>query len=207
MEQSKLNNSQMRIASYIEHESKFNLILSSAKQVINFENSNKKYVFYLKIGEVEVRRLIDDKIISNIKSPAIIGLSTLFHEENYHYIRSSSNIEILAIESREMVKVIGDNNLWEDAFIIMSSALISLYFRDEVVSSNKVYGVVRNHIEILWSLSENERSQISIFDFILSRTSISRSSLNKILKNLSIGGYIKLNRGRLLDKKQLPINY
>ncbi|WP_320339062.1 helix-turn-helix domain-containing protein [Enterobacter asburiae] len=48
---------------------------------------------------------------------------------------------------------------------------------------------------------------MSIFSFILSRTSISRSSLNKILKDLYKGGYITLNRGKLVALKKLPSKY
>ncbi|WP_420888545.1 helix-turn-helix domain-containing protein [Cronobacter universalis] len=42
---------------------------------------------------------------------------------------------------------------------------------------------------------------------MLSRSSISRSSLNKILKELCNGGYIKINRGRLIDMKNLPSKF
>jgi hypothetical protein len=79
--------------------------------------------------------------------------------------------------------------------------------RDEKFNSKNVYNIIKNNLEVLWELPQNEREKISVFKFIMSRSNISRSSLNNILRELSDGQYIKINRGRLLDMKNLPERY
>ncbi|HID4702653.1 TPA: helix-turn-helix domain-containing protein, partial [Enterobacter cloacae] len=78
---------------------------------------------------------------------------------------------------------------------------------DQRFSSKNAYDIIKNNLEAIWELPENERSQISVFKFILSRSSISRSSLNKVLKDLNDGGYINIHRGKLLNIKNLPLKY
>ncbi|MBV8041265.1 helix-turn-helix domain-containing protein, partial [Pluralibacter sp.] len=63
------------------------------------------------------------------------------------------------------------------------------------------------YLEMLWEQHRDSLDEISIFDFILNRAAVSRSSLNKILKELSDGGYVKINRGRLVYLKKLPTGY
>lgn len=182
-------------------------IYASKDQRVDFYSNGKSYVYFLKNGEVEVHRQIDDIVIVNIRGPAIIGLTSLFSEVSYHYFKCVGNVNLMAVDKMSMIKFIDNNNLWKDAFLIASNAARLSYQHDEIISSKNVYGIVKNHLELLWSMDERERLDTSIFDFVMRRNVISRSSLNKILKDLSSGGYIEIKRGKLFGINKLPIKY
>ncbi|HEO9815833.1 TPA: helix-turn-helix domain-containing protein [Klebsiella variicola] len=191
---------------HIEQENCYHLIVASGRQEIQLYENNICYHYCLRAGEIEIRRLSDDIVVSYLKAPDIVGLSTYDKSQVYHYIKTISNVELLAIKHENFYRMIEEKKLWQEAFTLSIYMLNINYIRDEALASRNVYGIVRHYIEIFWSMEE-ERSRFSIFEFILSRTNISRSSLNKILKDLCLGGYIKMERGKLIDKKNLPLNY
>ncbi|WP_409513916.1 helix-turn-helix domain-containing protein [Serratia proteamaculans] len=69
---------------------------------------------------------------------------------------------------------------------------------------NDVYGIISSHLEDIWALPEEERLKISIFNFIMQRAPVSRSSIHKIIKELNKGGFIKTERGKLLNLTNIP---
>lgn len=197
-----------RISHILESMSSKGIIYASPKQCLYFESDKHHWIYLLTNGEVNICRLSDDLVVQTLAAPAIIGITGLFNNNNYyHYISTNVNSTFVRVKKTEFSNMIDENNLWKDA-CLLACEKTQLYFkRDELVYTSKVYGVIKNHLEVLWSMPEESRKDISIFNFILSRTSISRSSLNKILKDLYKGGYISLNRGKLIDLKKLPSKY
>lgn len=183
------------------------VIYASKNQKISFKSRDKKYVYYLTEGEVDIHRTIDDLLLLTMKSPKVLGLSILHSDDCYHYIKTTMNCKLIAFEREKFHEMINSNNLWREVFIITSSLVKSYFKRDEKFSSRCAYDVIKNNLEVLWANPPNEREKTSIFTYILSRSSLSRSSLSKVLKDLSDGGYISIKRGKLLDMKNLPDKY
>lgn len=195
------------ISNAIEKNPEGRLILASENQKLSLSEGGGR-VYYLISGEVEVRRKSDDIIVINIESPAIIGLTSLYEESSYHYLKTIMPSNLISISKSDAVNIIDSENLWKSAFKIVSMAAFSYYKRDELIISTNVYSIIRRYLLILENLPEDEKNDISLFDYILKRTTISRSSLNKILRDLVEGGYISINRGRLVKiLKTLPLNY
>ncbi|MFI8319484.1 helix-turn-helix domain-containing protein [Kosakonia cowanii] len=140
-------------------------------------------------------------------APAMIGLFSLGENDIYHHFVTATNVKLIAIEESYFSETIEAHNLWKNIFLIAADYARYFFIRDEKFNSKDVYSIIKNNLELLWQYPEDERMQISIFKFILSRSQISRSSLNKILKDLIEGGYIHINRGRLLSMKELPRRY
>ncbi|HDC4621274.1 TPA: helix-turn-helix domain-containing protein, partial [Enterobacter asburiae] len=159
-----------------------NYIYASNKQKIMLNDNDMSYVIFLLSGEVLVHRLSDDIVVLNAKAPVVMGLTSLLSNKYYHYLQTTTDTKIISIKRENMLKLLDEKKLWMHAFKIVSMAAQYYYQRDEVVFADSVYGVIKNHLEILWQYPKEDRLKISIFDFILSRSKVSRSSLNKVLK-------------------------
>lgn len=183
------------------------VVLASENQNIFFEEKNDAYVYIVESGTVDVKRKNDNIIILTTKGPAVLGLTSIFSGVYYHYLSTVTESKIIAIPTTFAIQHIEHLNLWQETSKILCQAAQYYYMRDEVVSGSTVYEVIKNHLEILWRYPLEEREKISTFDFIMSRSNISRSSLNKVLKDLISGGYITMRRGRLYDIKKLPPSY
>lgn len=178
------------------------------KKTFKFVRDKEKVIYFLEDGEIELCNSENNLIIANIKPPAIFGISTLFTDRDYHFIRSVSETRLHCIHQKEFIKIIENKKLWKDVSLILSWYLELYSSRDSInATATNSYSIVKIYLELLWGKGPDECKDISIFNFILSRTAISRSSLNKIIKDLSDGGYIKVNRGRLVYLKQLPHGY
>lgn len=170
----------------------------------DFIINSKETFFYLEKGKLALKNKENSKIISTIDAPAIIGLTRLFTNNEYHYLSSLSDCFLTAFDKENAKLVFDKKNLWQDVSNILSYIINLHYKRERLFSSFSVYGVIRSHLEVLGSLPTNERLNLSLFDFILDRTSISRSSLNKVIKELEIGDYIETKRGILIKINKLP---
>lgn len=202
-----MNSSQQEIVNEIKKSPHLTRILSSKKQIMNFEVKGVKNIYHLASGEVEIHNIENNMIISNVNAPAILGVSTMFIDQERHYIKTITNVEIYSIPVREFNAIIDDKNMWKNISNILSSNITSYYHRDLLLSKNNVYSIIRNQLEALWEQNSIKQEEISVFEYILHRTPVSRSSLNKVLKDLATGGYINLRRGKLINMNKLPTGY
>lgn len=186
-------------------------ILSSKKQIIHFSSSGgEKVVYNLLAGEVEIRNVKNNLIALNVSAPAILGLSNMFVNDDFYYIKTVTDVEFMSLPLSTFVAIVDKKNLWRHISVIMSLYITIYSQRNLILSQSNAYNVIKNHLEILWELQNKDGdgfNDVSVFEFILNRIPISRSSLNKVLKDLSSGGYIKLNRGKLTFMGKLPSGY
>ncbi|EEK2702929.1 hypothetical protein S479_22695 [Salmonella enterica subsp. enterica serovar Newport] len=159
-------------------------------------------------GTVSLRRKCDDKIILYFSTPFPYGMINFFLVNDRYYIICESDIDISMINSHDFYKEIEDKNLWKDVFVV-TAYLIDIIenSQNNYFNINKSYNVVKICLIQLWSLPTEVREGTSVYKYILSRHNISRSSVSKILKNLTRGKYISTKRGVLLNLNRLPNKY
>ena len=196
-----------RIIDAIENDNCYHLLIAGDNQCIHFQKKDIIYLMCLRSGQAEIRRISDNTVVANIKSPAILGLTLYKETKILHYLKTTCSSELLMVNHEQGMNLINEKTLWKEAFLLSINMTNTCYMRDENFISRNVYGIVRQHLELIWEMDSDTRVTLSMFDFILNRTTISRSSLNKILKELIAGGYIKTRRGILLEKFTLPLKY
>ena len=69
------------------------------------------------------------------------------------------------------------------------------------------YEIVRVQLQELMSEPAEYRHDVSAAQYIQQKTSLSRSSIMKILAQLKKGGYISIENGILLTIEHLPLKY
>jgi len=171
---------------YMSHS--HHVIYAAPKQKVSFQDESSSYVYILNKGMVDIRRNSDGVIICTTKGKTLLGLESIFTGLYFHHLTCVTESQIIAIDRLIALDLFNKNNSWQAVSVILSQAAEYHYRRDLLVSGCTTYDIIRNHLEMIWSYPEEDRVNISIFDFILNRTSISRSSLNKVLKDLTLGG-------------------
>lgn len=207
IENDAVKDAQSIIADEIKKSIHVTRILSSKKQILNFGHEGMKNIYYLASGEIEIRNLKNKMIIANVIAPAILGVSTLLVDTERYYIQTTDNSEFYSVSASDFTLMIEERKLWRHISVILTYTISLYYCRDLLLSQSNVYSIIRNQLEMLWEQNSVKQENISVFDYILHRTPVSRSSLNKVLKDLAKGGYIKLNRGRLVEMNKLPPGY
>lgn len=183
-------------------------IIVSGKTSLAFRDGGCPVAYILDTGEVELCSTKNDMVISNFRDRTIIGLSTGFFEQDFFYIRTVTEVKLFRINLNDLTAIIENKQMWKDACVIISWNLgVCLSTYNVVINSDSIYSIVKVYLEMLWNEHRDNLSGIAISNFILRRAPISRSSLTKILKELTDGGYIEVKRGRLVSLNKLPMQY
>lgn len=159
-------------------------------------------------GDFSFYRKYDGRLIFNLQGPFPVGItSSVAHGRNF-YIKTNSPTNIIVVPFERFTESVERENAWRKVVNILTY-LIDLneeYIRLSLLNSNS-YEIIKSGLYQIWGLPENEREKVSLYKFIQSRYSISRSSIDKIIRELRAGGYIKTSRGCLLEMTELPENY
>lgn len=82
-----------------------------------------------------------------------------------------------------------------------------LELRDLQLIGNNSYDQIRATLISMTKWDEALRSRIGVMNYIHQRTRISRSVVAEILAALRKGGYIEMNKGKLVCINRLPFEY
>lgn len=194
------------ISSANVHPRKSRMLLSKG-QVVSFNNDNEGMILLLISGEAVLRNTENHLIAADKSAPAVLGLPAMYKPYKYHFLQTVTDAEITMLPLSDFIDMANRGNLWQYISAILSHALFSSYSRVSLLSSSDVYSMIRQELECLWDQGSGKSEGVSVFNFILNRTPVSRSSLNKILKELTSGGYITVKRGKLTNLNKLPARF
>lgn len=122
-------------------------IMSSKRQSLSFSKGNEKSVFHLIAGEVEIRNIHNNLIIFNIYAPAILGLSTIFSPDDFHYVSTVTDAEFTSIPLSELINLSDHKNLWSNISVILSHYIKIYQLRDVMITQTSIYNAIRNHLD------------------------------------------------------------
>lgn len=170
--------------------------------------NSKPSVFLIEHGRVALYRKINDKLLLHISPPFPIGvLKSSSYSENY-YMVCETDVKISVLNQDSFFSDIESKNRWISILNIVTYLIdISEENQKKSHSTASAYDIVRMCIHEIWALPENIKETTSVYDYILSRYNISRSSITKILKSLNDGGYISTKRAVLTKVNLLPAKY
>lgn len=160
-------------------------------------------VAFLKSGIVTIHRIEDGLLTNFIKAPAVIGLGHIHDIELTHFIQCKSECSMWILDSNIAFDLFTEKNLWQDAFFIIRSYLYICMPKGKLIHKSSAREIVIEHLKEIWALDEPERYTTSVYNFILSRNNISRSAVQKVVRELEDSGDIKFYRGKLIELNEM----
>ncbi|MCX9004405.1 helix-turn-helix domain-containing protein [Citrobacter portucalensis] len=184
------------------------IVVASVKKSINFNLFGKKSIIYLDEGSISLYSETNNLLLFKFDSPFIIGLDQIFYDTEYHYITTNDNVLLYLLSHEDAIDIFDKMKLWKDiAHLISYSMRLNEHRSNNLLENRSIYHIIKTHLEMIWELPEKEREKISVFDYILKRHKISRSSIAKIIKELNNGNYITTKRGVLINLNRLPAKF
>lgn len=165
---------------------------------------NKKMCFLLITGECDVKRSGDSMILITIKAPTLLGISDVIPDSSNVIIQAKDSIKYIHIPLSDFLLHVENHNLWKA--VSYSLMLVSSRFNDYMKSNLAVsnYELICNQLRSLSDESFETRATTSAVQYIMDRTSLSRSGIMKTLSELNMGEYIVIKRGLLIKINKLP---
>ncbi|UAN29729.1 helix-turn-helix domain-containing protein (plasmid) [Serratia ureilytica] len=184
-------------------------IVFKKNRMIDLNIKGESSILLLENGSASVYYEPQDVLIFTVKAPCIIGLTQIFsgYVSNDLIVKFETDSITRVIKNSDAIKVFTESDCWYHVSVLLEDIANIYYQRYSLSSSPDVFGIIKSHIEYIWSLPESERENISIIDYILKRNKVSRSSIYRIIKDLNNGGYIKTERGKLKHFNFIPDFY
>lgn len=155
-------------------------------------------------GQMSQRRRDNHKNILTYSAPFVFGLDTLFSHSDWYTLHTGSACEFFWFNRQTAVQAFDAANCWHAVVTVLEHECAGLVARELHLTSEGSYPLVKHALETLWAMPEQERADVSVFNYILSRGYLSRSSLIAMLRRLETAGYIVTCRGQLMALSSLP---
>lgn len=183
--------------------------LSKKKMFCFSEKMNDFYVYLITEGRFSIIRDRDGICVVSGSAPLILGASIMLREKRYgdYAIIAETDCSGYRIRGDEMKNRITRHGLWADVANIMAYAIQVFMRRDKYLVGVDAYTMIKYFLLKINDLPSEDKMGINVEKFINQRTGLSRSGIMKILSDLKIGGYIAIERGRLIKVNNLPEYY
>ena len=168
---------------------------------------NQKMCFFLAQGFCNAKRNRDSLIVARIRAPGAVGLNLFAPDISILFIQAGNDVEYLYLPLDTVLQHIEEHNLWKDVSYLLMYYAAEFQVYLQTNTSVPTYELVCNHLWVLSQETFEVRATTPAAQFILDRTTLSRSSVMKILSELVRGGHIVVNRGLLIEIKNLPQSY
>ncbi|WP_435954981.1 helix-turn-helix domain-containing protein [Dryocola sp. BD626] len=165
-------------------------------------------IWFLNSGSVFLYRQEDDLLIDVINSPWILGIVSILYPQKYYYtIVTNTPCQGFSLSLEKARELINSHQLWESLSIWLSYIVRSLELRDMRFVGASCYSQIRTTLLTMEQWNPGMREKIGVISFIQKKTKISRSVIAEMLSALRKGGYIEMNKGKLVSVNRLPQQY
>ncbi|EKY3117528.1 helix-turn-helix domain-containing protein [Cronobacter turicensis] len=170
---------------------------------------NEESVNILLSGSLAMTRDWDNLIFFEIHRPNIIGISLEPHNPRFERFRLTIKEDSLVkkISRADFFKVIEEQKLWQETSHVISFYYHVLLWKSYHFYAADSYVLVRKSLITLGEMTPETRMNINASQYITSTTNLSKSYVMKVIQELRKGGYIEIQRGRLISLGKLPQKY
>lgn len=114
----------------------------------------------------------------------------------------------LAFDTDDWNALVERRGLWKEVAQVIAIYLEALSVRTAFLTASTAYEAVCNALQLLDGHPPEIKGDLTAVSFVLERTKLSRSIVSKIVSDLRTGGYIEMDRGRLMMiVRPFPLRY
>ncbi|MDG5475325.1 hydrogen peroxide resistance inhibitor IprA [Citrobacter freundii] len=177
------------------------------KQIIYSSDINSDDTFIILSGVISLRRG-ESVLVGIAQAPFIMGLSDGVMKTDVPYrLITESNCTGYHLPASQTINIIEQCQVWREAFCWLAWQNCMLEMRDLQLIGNNSYDQIRATLISMTKWDDELRSRVGVMNYIHQRTRISRSVVAEVLAALRKGGYIEMNKGKLVNINRLPFEY
>lgn len=156
-------------------------------------------LYLLEEGSANLCRLEDNLVVSTVFAPYVIGLSCYPGAGIYYSIELGPGSCLYQIPRTRAQYLINKLELQKEFISVISYKLSQMYFRDSCILKYKSEDIVKGMLTYLMELPDDFRRNTSVLVFIEQRTTLSRSSIQRILSTLKNENKVDIVKSRLVN--------
>ncbi|EMV8528221.1 helix-turn-helix domain-containing protein [Salmonella enterica] len=177
-------------------------IVVQENKIIYYNKNNKMDCYLLVDGEVIIKTLTDRTIVARVQAPFIFGPG--IDQNACLHTLVESTFEVLPTERAQ--SIIREDNLWEHMYYFFRWIASLTHQRVQVLKRPTSRQIILALLNNLQSDPSKLKKNISITRYIQENTSLSRSSIYNVIKELKEEGVISIRNGRLISSPPNSLN-
>lgn len=189
------------------------VLLPEADKIVTLRprsfHKNGPEIYLLTEGNFWLHRRADDLQMSIAKAPHIFGLAEMvIPVGDTTYVKFAPDSEVFVISGNKVQALLNQQPaLWQDVTKILAFHLHVSTWRDLHLLNDNAYDTIRGKLLELEKHDDTLRNSTTILNYILGSTKLSRSTILRVMKDLTDGGYVEAQRGKLVKIVHLPLRY
>ena len=165
------------------------------------------HCYFIRKGWFKTFHNDEPVLIGVISVPGIIGIGGAVPADAKMFIQAQDEGEIARATVAEMHALIERLDLWEALTKHLLRMTNKLYVKSTLLTAPTSYEILRHQLMELMNEPPEIRENIPAAHYIQLKTHLSRSTIMKVLSQLKLGGYLRLDNGILKEVIRLPLKY
>ncbi|MFP1722550.1 helix-turn-helix domain-containing protein [Lonsdalea quercina] len=166
------------------------------KRRYHFHVAETRLIYFIEEGEFLMKSAKDNRVLCVLLAPCIIGWSTAIYGANEVYIERIDYGKIYCVSFDTALRVVTAYQRFDDVLNIVNYHFTSL-LNYCVDSGGDSVSIVTKMLASLKRLPPEVRKRFTVLSFISQRTSLSKSTILRVLKKLQEDGSLTMSHGRL----------
>lgn len=164
------------------------------------------YIFLLKEGKMSMVRGDNDLYVKVNIEKNILGLANAIQSNQGHYFIAETHCELGYVPTAIAKAIFTEKKLWQAVCEVVTYSMIALWKESYKLVGKCSYEQIKEIITDICAQPEEVRNNIKIAAYIQKRTSISRTNVMRILRELKFGEYIEIGKNGkgIIVHKELP---
>ena len=164
------------------------------------------YIFLLKKGQMSMVRGDNDLYVKVNIENIILGLANAIYSNQGHYFIAETHCELGYVPVVVAKAIFTEKKLWQAVCETVTYSMIALWKESYKLVGKCAYEQIKEIITDICAQPEDVRNNIKIAAYIQKRTSISRTNVMRILRELKFGEYIEIGKSGkgIVVRKELP---
>lgn len=176
-------------------------------EVLRYQVNGKRYCYLLESGSISLNRRGDGMVLNSEKSPFIMGVSNQSAYGDRLYVRALEKSELTRLPLERFNLLVQKYSLWESTCALLIYTSSRIFEHCTMIAKMSSYDIVKFQLNQLMNESPSFRTNITAATYIKERTYLSRSSIMRIISDLKSAGLLSMEKGVLIELKQLPPRY
>ena len=167
-------------------------------------------LYLLRRGSVSYCRDSDNMMAATLHGPAVVGLMEHITPTRMFYLRTDNpaETELWQVAAGDVERLLSTTpELWQHVAVILAHVCRLNLLRDEALNTRQAWDAVRGKLLELMMAPAAFRAQTLVADYLCESTSLSRTTVLQMLRELRQGKYISTRNGRLVSVSRLPDRY
>ena len=171
-------------------------------QIITMDGFTEKNILIFHQGVISGSRPSDDRLFVNFVAPRIFGIN-YFLDAELMYFRACTDISYEFMPLVEAEQIIDKRKLWKDVSINQMLTVSHMLRYVHNMAGVSSYTQVISCLYQLQAEPDIIRLHRTVADYIVDKSGLSRSTVMKMLAQFRDEGKITLNKGLLMDLRNL----